>query len=69
MIIRNILYIFIIYIIYVKFEGKNMNRFVDSGDMVFVGDTSDWCVTCKFDKIVDLYCIRSLDMFQRKITL
>ena len=35
-------------------------------EMVFVGVTSDCCVMCKFNKIVDLDSIRMLEMFQRK---
>ena len=36
---------------------------------MFDDDTVDWCVTCKFNKIMDLYSIRTLELFQRKTIL
>ena len=34
--------------------------------IVFVDITADWCVTCKFNKIMTLDRKRTLDLFQRK---
>ena len=46
-----------IYIIYGKFERENMTQFVDFDKIVLVKVTDDWCVTYKFNKIMDLYII------------
>ena len=49
-----------------KFERNKINQFVDAGKIVFVDITADWCVTCKFNKIMALDSNRTLELFQRK---
>ena len=44
----------------------NITLFVDAGKLVFVGVTSDWGVTCKFNKIMNFDSISKLEMFHRK---
>ena len=34
--------------------------------IVFVDVTTDWCITCKFNKIVALDSIGKLDLFREK---
>ena len=50
-----------------KIERKNITQFVYYGEIVFDGVTDDFYVTCKFNKIMALYCIMKLDPFQIKL--
>ena len=54
--------------IWEKYREK-ITQFVDADKIVFVDITSDWCVTCKFNKIMALDSIRTLDMFNRELLL
>ena len=49
-----------------KFERNKINQLVSAGNIVFVDITADWCVTCKFNKIMTLDRKRTLNLFQRK---
>lgn len=49
-----------------KFEKDKIRQFVDSGKVVFVDITANWCVTCKFNKIMTLNSNKTLELFERK---
>lgn len=49
-----------------KFEKDKISQLISAGNIVFVDITADWCVTCKFNKIMTLDRKRTLDLFQRK---
>lgn len=49
-----------------KFEKDKIGQLVDSGKIVFVDITADWCVTCKFNKIMTLNNNRTLELFEKK---
>ena len=49
-----------------KFERDKISQLVSAGNVVFVDITADWCVTCKFNKIMTLDRKRTLNLFQRK---
>ena len=48
---------------------KNTTQFVHYDKMMFADVTVDWYITCKFNKIIALYIIRMIDLFQIKILL
>lgn len=48
------------------FERSKISQLVSDGNIVFVDITADWCVTCKFNKIMTLDRKRTLNLFQRK---
>jgi suppressor for copper-sensitivity B len=49
-----------------KFEKDKISQLVDAGNIVFVDITADWCVTCKFNKIMSLDSNKTLELFERK---
>ena len=55
--------------IYGKCVRDNITKFVDAGKKVFVGVTYDWCVMCKFNRVVALDSISMIGIFHRKTQL
>ena len=66
MIIGKMLDVMLIYIIYGEIERGNITQFVDADKIVVDYVTVDWCVTYKFNKILDLNSIRAFELFSEK---
>jgi len=50
---------------WVKFERNKIAGLVKAGNIVFVNITADWCVTCKYNKVMVLNRDGTLDLFRK----
>lgn len=47
-----------------KFEPDQIKAYVDKGRIVFVDITADWCVTCKYNKLMILDRNKTMKLFE-----